>query len=137
MLAPPVEEAHGEVLALLADGEGWSSSALALALGARVQVQIGYRLRVLEVDGAPSRSMRAAVRLMVEDRAIAKRIWGKGSLVEQMIKVATNSCYGKLAQDVAEVIGFVAPRPPHVNHDQIVLKPRDQADTRRNIKNNK
>ncbi|GAB3582839.1 hypothetical protein GCM10027579_13250 [Calidifontibacter terrae] len=82
--------------------------ALALALGARVQVQIGYRLRVLEVDGAPSRSMRAAVRLMVEDRAIAKRIWGKGSLVEQMIKVATNSCYGKLAQDVAERTGWNA-----------------------------
>ncbi|WP_332700230.1 helix-turn-helix domain-containing protein [Bosea sp. (in: a-proteobacteria)] len=33
VLAPPVEERHGEVLALLADGEAWSSSALALALG--------------------------------------------------------------------------------------------------------
>ena len=32
VLAPPVEEAHAEVLALLADGEAWSSSALALAL---------------------------------------------------------------------------------------------------------
>lgn len=32
VLAPPVEEEHGEVLALLADGEAWSSSALALAL---------------------------------------------------------------------------------------------------------
>jgi hypothetical protein len=34
VLAPPSEEAHGSVLALLADGEAWSSSALALALGA-------------------------------------------------------------------------------------------------------
>ena len=34
VLARPVEEPHGEVLALLADGEAWSSSALALALGA-------------------------------------------------------------------------------------------------------
>ena len=33
MLAPPVEGDHAEVLALLADGEAWSSSALALALG--------------------------------------------------------------------------------------------------------
>lgn len=33
VLAPPVEADHGEVLALLADGEAWSSSALALALG--------------------------------------------------------------------------------------------------------
>ena len=34
VLAPPADEAHAEVLALLADGEAWSSSALALALGA-------------------------------------------------------------------------------------------------------
>ena len=30
----PVDEPHASVLALLADGESWSSSALALALGA-------------------------------------------------------------------------------------------------------
>jgi hypothetical protein len=34
MLAPPVEEQHAGVLAFLADGEAWSSSALAIALGA-------------------------------------------------------------------------------------------------------
>jgi hypothetical protein len=34
VLARPVEEEHGAVLAFLADGESWSSSALALALGA-------------------------------------------------------------------------------------------------------
>src|SRR5437867_4169650 len=34
VLAPPVEEEHAAVLAFLADGESWSSSALALALGA-------------------------------------------------------------------------------------------------------
>ena len=33
VLARPVEEAHASVLALLADGESWSSSSLALALG--------------------------------------------------------------------------------------------------------
>ena len=33
VLAPPTDEAHANVLALLADGEAWSSSALALALG--------------------------------------------------------------------------------------------------------
>ena len=33
VLARPVEDEHGAVLALLADGESWSSSALALALG--------------------------------------------------------------------------------------------------------
>lgn len=34
VLAPTVEDPHAAVLALLADGESWSSSALALALGA-------------------------------------------------------------------------------------------------------
>jgi hypothetical protein len=34
VLAPPVEDEHAAVLACLADGESWSSSALALALGA-------------------------------------------------------------------------------------------------------
>ncbi|OBH56485.1 SDR family oxidoreductase [Mycobacterium sp. E2479] len=36
-----------------------------------------------------------------------------------------------VADDVAEVIGFVASRPPHVNLDLIVMKPRDQATTSR------
>src|SRR5439155_1693116 len=34
VLAPPVEDEHAAVLAFLVDGESWSSSALALALGA-------------------------------------------------------------------------------------------------------
>jgi hypothetical protein len=34
VLAPPVEGEHAAVLAFLADGEAWSSSALAIALGA-------------------------------------------------------------------------------------------------------
>jgi hypothetical protein len=34
VLAPPVDEPHGAVLAFLADGESWSSSGLAIALGA-------------------------------------------------------------------------------------------------------
>ena len=32
-----------------------------------------------------------------------------------------------VAQDVADVIGFVAAQPSHVNLDQIVIRPRDQA----------
>ncbi len=34
VLAPPIEDRHAAVIAFLADGEPWSSSALALALGA-------------------------------------------------------------------------------------------------------
>jgi predicted ArsR family transcriptional regulator len=33
VLARPADEPHAAILALLADGESWSSSALALALG--------------------------------------------------------------------------------------------------------
>lgn len=36
-----------------------------------------------------------------------------------------------VADDVAEVIGFVASRPSHVNIDQIVVRPRDQASASR------
>ncbi len=36
-----------------------------------------------------------------------------------------------VAEDIAEVIGFVASRPSHVNLDTIVIKPRDQASATR------
>ncbi|APE37428.1 SDR family oxidoreductase [Nocardia mangyaensis] len=32
------------------------------------------------------------------------------------------------ATDIAEIVGFVAGRPPHVNLDTIIVKPRDQAE---------
>lgn len=38
-----------------------------------------------------------------------------------------------VAADVAEVIGFVASRPSHVNVDQIIIKPRDQASANRRV----
>lgn len=39
-----------------------------------------------------------------------------------------------VAADVAEVIGFVASRPSHVNLDQIVIRPRDQASATRRVR---
>jgi tetratricopeptide (TPR) repeat protein len=50
VLAPPTEEAHATVLALLADGEAWPSSALALALGAS-QRTVERALDDLTADG--------------------------------------------------------------------------------------
>jgi DNA-binding winged helix-turn-helix (wHTH) protein len=50
VLARPVEEEHGAVLALLADGEAWSSSALALALGTS-QRSVQRALDVLAAAG--------------------------------------------------------------------------------------
>ena len=38
-----------------------------------------------------------------------------------------------VASDIAAVIGFVASRPPHVNLDQIVIRPRDQASATRRV----
>lgn len=50
VLARPMEEEHGEVLAVLSDGESWSSSALALALGAS-QRTVQRALESLAVAG--------------------------------------------------------------------------------------
>jgi DNA-binding transcriptional ArsR family regulator len=50
VLARPVEEKHAAVLAFLADGESWSSSALALALGAS-QRSVQRALDALAVTG--------------------------------------------------------------------------------------
>lgn len=50
VLAWPVEEEHGAVLAFLADGEAWSSSALALALGLS-QRTVQRSLDALAVEG--------------------------------------------------------------------------------------
>lgn len=50
VLAWPVEEKHGAVLAFLADGEAWSSSALALALGSS-QRTVQRSLDALAAEG--------------------------------------------------------------------------------------
>jgi hypothetical protein len=50
VLARPVEERHASVLAFLADGESWSSSALALALSAS-QRNVQRALESLEASG--------------------------------------------------------------------------------------
>lgn len=85
---------------------------MAAKLGAKVFCQTGVTLKLLtrEVDGETvySRSLRPALRQMVVDRAAAKKIYGKRSLQELTLKVATNSCYGKLAQDVVDQAGWNA-----------------------------
>jgi tetratricopeptide (TPR) repeat protein len=50
VLAPPSDEEHASLLALLSDGEAWSSSALALALGAS-QRSMQRALEILMMDG--------------------------------------------------------------------------------------
>ncbi len=61
VLAQPVEEEHAAVLAFLADGESWSSSALALALGSS-QRTVQRALDSLAVDGKVQSFGRARAR---------------------------------------------------------------------------
>jgi hypothetical protein len=61
VLAPPVEEEHARVLAFLADGESWSSSALALAL-ATSQRTVQRALDSLEAAGKVQSFGRARAR---------------------------------------------------------------------------
>lgn len=61
VLVPPVEDEHATVLALLADGESWSSSALALALGAS-QRTVQRALESLEAAGKVQPSGRGRAR---------------------------------------------------------------------------
>jgi DNA-binding winged helix-turn-helix (wHTH) protein len=61
VLARPVEEEHGDVLAFLTDGESWSSSALALALGAS-QRTVQRALDSLAAEGKVQSFGRARAR---------------------------------------------------------------------------
>jgi DNA-binding transcriptional ArsR family regulator len=66
LLAPPIESPDAAVLALLADGEAWSTSALALALGSsqrtvqRALVELGEAGQVRALGRGPSRRWLSA-----------------------------------------------------------------------------
>jgi hypothetical protein len=64
VLAPLVEEQHAAVLAFLADGESWSSSALALALGASPRT-VQRALEQLAAEGKVQSFGRARARRWV------------------------------------------------------------------------
>jgi tetratricopeptide (TPR) repeat protein len=69
VLARPLEEEHAAVLAFLADGESWSSSALALALGAS-QRTVQRALDSLAVAGKVQSFGRARARRWVTPPAL-------------------------------------------------------------------
>lgn len=50
---------------------------------------------------------------------------------EQRAEAVYNGIEPLVAEDVAEAIGFVASRPSHVNIDQMIIRPRDQASATR------
>lgn len=74
---------------------------LALQLEAKIKVNQLIILRpLIREDGTISRSESYVMRGLLEDRALCKDIFGKGSLPEQVLKTIANSTYGKIAQNV-------------------------------------
>lgn len=76
---------------------------LALKLGAKVINKRGFILNILhDENGYPSRSMSKAVQRLVKDRTIAKKLFGKHSFEQDILKIVVNSIYGKIAQNVID-----------------------------------
>ena len=76
---------------------------LALRLGARIVVNRGFKARPrTKSDGNVQYSLRAAVKQLVGDRRVAKKLYGKGSLEELVLKMFVNGFYGKIAQSVKQ-----------------------------------
>lgn len=74
---------------------------LALKLGAKVKAHRFYKLRKLMTsNGEESHCLLEMVRSFIKNRATAKKIFGEKSLEQLLIKLATNSLYGKVAQNV-------------------------------------
>lgn len=89
---------------------------LALCLGAEVTavraVKGKYRLNK---DNTVSYSLRAVVKDFINDRNLAKKVFGEDSLPETLLKTAVNSLYGKTAQDIIEKETWDAYRQQMVN----------------------
>lgn len=81
---------------------------VALKLGAKVRCQIGHFARVRTVDGEPSRLLRHAYQQVINDRDEAKRVFGKKSFEQTILKLSANALYGKLAQGVKGQTGWDA-----------------------------
>lgn len=76
---------------------------LALCLGASVHCKRGYFCNLLyDSDGNISYSLRDGVVALIVDRLKAKKLYGKKSLEELILKTMVNSFYGKIAQNVID-----------------------------------
>ena len=76
---------------------------LALRLGAEVYVKRIYVGNVkVDSSGNISHSLFYVVKQLIEDRALAQASFGKKSLMDNLVKLATNGLYGKTAQDVID-----------------------------------
>lgn len=99
-------------------GAGYTASKHALrALTGTLRLELlGRPIRVTEVSPGLVETEFSLVRFAGDAERAAKVYAGMTPLV---------------AEDVAECIAWAATRPPHVNVDQIVVRPRDQATSTR------
>ncbi len=89
---------------------------LALCLGAEVTAARAVKGKyLLNKDNSVSYSLRAVVKDFINDRNLAKKVFGEGSLPEILMKTAVNSLYGKTAQDIIEKETWDAYRQQMVN----------------------
>src|SRR6478672_688647 len=79
-----------------------------------------------ELIGKPAPLSQVAPGMVKTDFSL-RRFDGDEELADAVYKGVTPL----VAEDIAEVIGFVASRPSHVNLDLIVIRPRDQASASR------
>lgn len=96
------------------NGSGYTSAKHAQAVLHRTLrgELLGQPVRLTEIAPGAVETEFSLVRFAGDEERAAKVYQGIDPLV---------------AQDIAEIIGFVASRPSHVNLDQIIVKPRDQA----------
>lgn len=104
---------------------------LALCLGARVEIFRGFTCQVLLTEeGNPSQCLAYAVKRLVCDRMLAKRIYKDNPLVEKSLKTMVNSCYGKTAQNVSPKTRYNAKKMGRVDAEpSIVTSPYHAAYT--------
>ena len=72
----------------------------------------GTGIRVSSIDPGLARTEFASVRFKGDEARVNKLYEGTNPLV---------------AEDIAEILVWVASRPPHVNIDEMLIKPVDQA----------
>jgi NADP-dependent 3-hydroxy acid dehydrogenase YdfG len=97
-----------------AGGAGYNAAKHALrALTDVLRIELnGKPVRVSEIDPG-----------MVETEFSLVRFGGDAERASSVYSGVTPLT----AEDIAEIVGFVATRPPHVDIDQVVVRPRDQA----------
>ena len=101
----PIKEDGNIVYPLSSNNEYYYATGFeiytALKLGARIHAKRLFKARVkTDQDGNTSYCLKDLVRSFINDRTLAKEVFGAKSLEQLIIKEAVNSLYGKTAQNI-------------------------------------